>query len=167
MENQTYLQLVKDAFQFLFDKYNYTVAHHVAIDPFWNAQTYLQSDNLLLQIVNDWCLITLDLKPFDAQKPLKKQFNDFFDIRLILALLEVPEVKDLEKMYEKVLTEIFCEDSEWYNMVEKERGMVQMHLIAKIFEKYYEQILEIFSEEYLSDTIKKLQHLKIERDKNR
>jgi hypothetical protein len=162
LENQTYIQLLKDAFQFLFEKYNFTVAQHVAVDPFWNAQTYLKSDGLLLQVINDWCLISLDLKPFDTKKPLKKQFNDFYDLRLILTLLGVPELKDLENMYEKVLTEIFCEDSEWCNMIEKERGVVQMHLIAEILEKYYEQILDIFSEENLIETTKKLTHLKKE-----
>ena len=71
MENQTYLQLLKNAFQFLFEKYNFKIVHHVAADPFWNAQTYLQSDQLLLQIVNDWCQISLDIKTFDSKKPIK------------------------------------------------------------------------------------------------
>ena len=109
MENQTYLQLLKDAFQFLFEEYNYKVVHHVAVEPFWNAQTYLRSDDLVLQIVNDWCQISLDLRPYDTNIPLKKQFSDFYDFTLVLELLEIPELQDLEDLYVKVLDEMFCE----------------------------------------------------------
>lgn len=160
MENQTYLQLLKNAFQFLIDEFNFKVAHHVAVDPFWNAQTYMYSDDLVLQIVNDWCQISLEIRPYNPNMPLKKQFSDFFDFTLILELLEIPELEDLRECYAKVLEEMFCEDSEWCNIVEKERGVLQMKLIADIFKKYYDQILEIFSEEQISETISRFALLK-------
>lgn len=160
MENQTYLQLLKDAFQFLFEEYNYKVVQHVAADPFWNAQTYLQSDELILQIVNDWSQISLDIRPYNPNVPVKKQFVDFYDFIIILELLEIPELKDLEELYTKILNEMFCDDSEWCNMVEKERGIIQMKLIADIFHKYYDQIMAIFSEEQFSQIKAKLASLR-------
>lgn len=166
MENQTYLQLLKNAFHILFEKYNYKIVHHVASDPFWNAQTFLQSDQLLLQIVNDWCQISLDLKSYDTNKPLKKQFNDFYDFGLVLEFLEIPEKKDLEALYEKVLTDMFSEDSEWYNVVEKESGVIQMNLIAEIFERNYEKILDIFTVESIFETKTKLASIRKERAKS-
>jgi len=156
LENQTYLQLLKNAFHFLFENYSYSIVHHVAEDPFWNAQTYLQSNDFIIQIVNDWCQISLDLKPYNPSKPLKKQLNDFNDFILILKLLEVPEEKELTLLYEKILSEMFCEDSEWCNVIEKERGVIQMNVLANIFEKYYEQIREIFGKEKKAITKTKL-----------
>lgn len=166
MENHTYMQLLKEAFEFLFEDYNYQVAHHIAANAFWNAQTFLQSKDLIIEIVNDWCQISLYLKPYDPRTVLKKQLNNSYDFLLILSLLAVPEKKELDDFYKKNLSETFSDDSGWCNIVEKESGITQLELLANILEKYYGQIIELFSEEQIADTKTKLTQLKKAQAKN-
>ena len=61
---------------------------------------------------------------------------------------------------------MFCEDSEWCNVIEKESGVIQMNLIAEIFEKNYEDILNLFTVESISEIKTKLAFFKKEKAKN-
>lgn len=160
MFTRTYLQILKDSFQFLFEKQKCSVVHHVAADPFMNAQTYLQNEDLIFQVMNDWCQISLDIKPYDSQKPLKKQLNEFHSFNLVLTHLEIPEKKELDELYKKVLDSMFCDDSDWCNMVEEDKGAIQMELIAKILDKYYDQIQSIFTKDLYHETKIQLANLK-------
>lgn len=143
MNTSTYLEMLKQSFDFLFTRYGYQIAQHVDSESFGNKYTLLESNQLVLAVIKDREIISLDVRENDGKKvPMEKHYQFFYDFRVILKALNAPEEQELRLL-----------------QIDDE---TQLAAIAKTLQSYYPRILDLFRPDAIEETKKKFNRLQKE-----
>ena len=144
MSTSTYLEMLKQSFDFLFTRYGYQISKHVDDESFANQYTLLESEQLVLAIIKDRGIISLDIRESDGRKiPKEGHYRFFYDFLVILKALNAPEEKELRLL--------------------RVDDKTQLNVIAKTLESHYLRILKMFNPDRIARTKQELRRLEKER----